>query len=203
MPSRKPRWRPAAQTVLVAGLVMSTGYLAWSMLAKSMVDREATRVLAAAGMADAPRFSVPTPFNTLLWRVVAMTPTGYLEGERSIFDGDSPMRFRQFESDKLAETVARGLPSAQRMAWFNRGFQRARIYGDGLVLTDLRMGSEPDYFFNYTVARRDAMGQWQALDPSERFSLPDARPRTAQLGRVWGRIWKQSAPDNSPRARLQ
>lgn len=189
------RWRPAAQTVLLTGLLLSSGYLAWSMVAKSMIDREATRVLAAEGMADAPRFSVPTPFNTLLWRVVAMTPTGYLEGERSIFDGDNPMRFRHYEGDKFAERLAIGLPSGRRMAWFNRGFQRARIYGDALVLTDLRMGSEPDYFFNYTVARHDAMGQWQALDPSERYSLPGARPRTAQIGRVWDRIWQAPSVD--------
>lgn len=196
------RWRPAAQTLLVAGLAVSSGYLAWSMLAKSMVDRDASRVLAAAGLADAPRFSVPTPFNTFLWRVVAMTPTGYVEGERSIFDGDSPIRFRRYESDKAAERAAAQMPSAARMAWFNSGFQRARVIDNALVLTDLRMGSEPDYFFNYAVAQRDAMGQWQALQPSERFSLPGAKPRTAQLGRVWDRIWQLPGIDG-PTARSQ
>lgn len=184
------RGRPAAQTVLVAGLALSTAYLGWSLLAKTMVDRQASRALAAVGLGDAPRFSVPTPFNTLLWRVVAMTPDGYVEGERSLFDGDAPMHFDRYLSDKSAETAAADLPAAARMAWFNRGFQRARVYDDALVLTDLRMGSEPDYFFNYAVARRDPAGQWQALQPSERFELPDARPRSAQLGRVWERIWQ-------------
>src|SRR5688500_16584342 len=82
------RERIAAQRALVAGLLLSTAYLGWSLVAKSMVDREADRTLAAMGLADAPRFSVPMPFNTLLWRVVAMTPNGYVEGFRSLAADD-------------------------------------------------------------------------------------------------------------------
>jgi hypothetical protein len=37
------------------------------------LDHITGRALAAMGLADAPRFSVPMPLNTLLWRVVAMT----------------------------------------------------------------------------------------------------------------------------------
>src|SRR5690606_4102966 len=65
------RARVAAQRALVAGLVLGTAYLGWSLAAKAMVEREADRALAALGLADAPRLSVPMPFNTLLWRVVA------------------------------------------------------------------------------------------------------------------------------------
>src|SRR3546814_5628680 len=77
------RERVAAQRTLVAGLALSTAYLGWSLAAKAMVEREADRALAAMGLADAPRFSVPTPLNPLLWRVVAMTRDGYVEGFRS------------------------------------------------------------------------------------------------------------------------
>src|SRR5690606_21371334 len=55
------RERAAAQRALAAGLVLSTAYLGWSLAAKAMVEREADRVLAAIGLAEAPRFSVPTP----------------------------------------------------------------------------------------------------------------------------------------------
>jgi len=192
------RDRKGAQVALVAGLALSSGYLAWSLLAKSMVDREASRTLAGMGLADAPRLSVPTPFNTLLWRVLVMTPTGYLEGERSLFDGPVPIHFDPHASDPAAEAVAKAIPSARRMAWFDHGFQRARIYGADLVVTDLRMGSEPDYFFNYAVARREPGGVWWSLDPSLRFSLPGARPRTAQLHRLWTRIW--TPPDGPAQA---
>src|SRR5690606_7585113 len=61
----------------------------------------------------------------------------------------------------LRERVAaldalRGAPAVERLAWFNRGFMRAREVGGELVLSDLRMGHEPDYVFNFAVARRGA-----------------------------------------------
>ena len=68
------RERRAASWWLLAAVLLSTAYLGWSLMAKAIVERAAQRTLAAEGLQDAPRFSVPIPFNTLLWRVVVMTP---------------------------------------------------------------------------------------------------------------------------------
>ena len=68
----------------------------------AQVDRAAQQSLAAMGLGDAPRFSVPMPFNTLLWRVVVMTPDGFLEGERSLVADRGPMRFRGHPSNVQA-----------------------------------------------------------------------------------------------------
>src|SRR3546814_9211 len=156
------RERVAAQRTLVAGLALSTAYLGWSLAAKAMVEREADRALAAMGLADAPRFSVPTPLNTLLWRVVAMTPDGYVEGFRSLAADEGPMVFQGHRSNTQALAEAQDIPAARRLAWFNHGFMRAQVADGELVLSDLRMGSEPDYFFSYAVAWREGAG-WQAL----------------------------------------
>src|SRR5690606_32341673 len=149
------RERAAAQRVLVAGLALSTAYLCWSLAAKVMVEREAGRALAAMGLADAPRFSVPTPLNTLLWRVVAMTPDGYVEGFRSLAADTGPMVFEGHRSNTQALAEARDIPAVRELAWFNHGFMRAQVVDGELVLSDLRMGSDPDYFFSYAVARRE------------------------------------------------
>src|SRR5690606_28297081 len=103
-------WRPSAQKALVVGLALSSVYLGWSLTAKFMVDRVAERTLAAQGLQDAPRFSVPMPFNTLLWRVVVMTPDGFLEGERSLVADDGPMVFRAHASDTRALEETKSLP---------------------------------------------------------------------------------------------
>src|SRR3546814_6686784 len=95
------RERVAAQRTLVAGLALSTAYLGWSLAAKAMVEREADRALAAMGLADAPRFSVPTPPNTLLWRVWAMTPGGSGGGVRSLAADEGPMVFQDRKSTRL------------------------------------------------------------------------------------------------------
>src|SRR5690606_32245617 len=149
------RARPAAGRALVAGLAISTAYIGWSLAAKAMVEREAGRALAAMGLAEATRFSVPTPFNTLLWRVVAMPPDGYVEGYRSLVADSGPMRFTRYHSRQALLAEAAHVPAVARLAWFTHGFVRADERDGELVLSDLRMGAEPDYFFSFVVARRD------------------------------------------------
>jgi inner membrane protein len=184
------RGRASAQHALVAGLVLSTAYLGWSLAAKALVERDADRALAAMGLADAPRFSVPMPFNTLLWRVVAMTPEGFVEGERSLVADARPIDFRHHRSDVAALAQAREMPAVARLQWFNRGFMKARVREDRLVLSDLRMGAEPDYSFNFVVAQRDGDG-WRGVPP-EQLSWPwEARRR---LGQMWHRIWNEPVP---------
>lgn len=182
------RERMAAQRLLVAGLVLSSAYLGWSLLAKGLVDREATRALAAAGLADAPRFSVPMPLNTVLWRVVAMTPNGYVEGFRSLAD-DGPMSFSGHASNVQALAQSRHVPAVRRLTWFNHGFMRARVSDGELVLSDLRMGSEPDYVFNFAVARGGP--PWIAIDPRQ---LQGSLGSSRDLARIWRRMWDQRVP---------
>lgn len=179
----------AAQRVLLAGLVLSSAYLAWSLLAKVAVDREAGRALAAIGLADAPRFSVPMPFNTVLWRVVAMTPQGFVEGERSLLADSGPMVFRGYRSNLEALRAAQGIAAVQRLDWFNHGFQKAQVRDGVLVLSDLRMGAEPDYTFNFAVAERDG-NAWRAIPPEQ---LRWRWQATRRLTAMWERIWTQPA----------
>lgn len=182
------RERTPAQRALLGALAISSAYLAWSLVAKAWVDREADRALAAMGLADAPRFSVPMPFNTLLWRVVAMTPDGFVEGERSLVADHGPMAFRAYPSDTAALRAAADVPAVRELAWFNHGFMKAQVVDDTLVLSDLRMGAEPDYTFRFTVARR-LDGRWHAITPTQEQWPWQARRR---LGAMWTRIW--SAP---------
>ncbi|TQM17499.1 inner membrane protein [Pseudoxanthomonas sp. 3HH-4] len=184
------RERAAAQRALAVGLMLSSAYLGWSLLAKTMVDREAERTLASMGLGGAPYFSVPMPFNTLLWRVVAMTPSGYVEAERSVLADDGPLQFRGYPSNVQALAEAHAVPAVQRLSWFNRGFMRARVQQDRLVLSDLRMGLEPDYSFSFEVAeRRD--GAWSPVTPVQQ---PWAAPVSGTEGllklvsAMWHRI---------------
>ncbi|KLJ01013.1 metal-dependent hydrolase [Luteimonas sp. FCS-9] len=174
---------------LAAGLALSTAYLGWSLVAKTLVDRDAERSLAAMGLADAPRFSVPMPGNTVLWRVVALTPEGYVEGFRSLVADRGPMRFAAYPSDVAALQANAGLPAVQRLAWFNSGFMGASVVDGRLVLSDLRMGNEPDYFFRFTVAERAGEG-WSALPPVQ---APMARDLSATWNATWARMWHEPA----------
>ena len=180
------RERVVAQRALLAGLVLSTAYLGWSLVAKGMVERDAEAALATRGLADAPRFSVPTPFNILLWRVVAMTPEGFVEGEHSLWsDRGRPIRFRQYDSDHAALAAVDEHPPVQRLQWFTHGFLKAEEREGRLVLSDLRMGAEPDYSFRFEVARAGQDG-WRP-QPARQLRWPWHASR--RLPDLWRRIW--------------
>lgn len=174
------------------GLALAACVLVGSLVSKALVDRQADRALAAMGLAHAPRFSTPMPFSTLLWRVVAMTPGGYVDGERSVFDRQ-PMVFRGHPSNTqaLAHAKATGIPAVTRLDWFNHGFMRAQVQDRRLVLSDLRMGLDPDYTFNFAVAEQHD-GGWQAIAPEQiQVPLPisGASGFRRLVGAVWHRTW--------------
>lgn len=185
------RWGGRA---LVAGIALGVGYLGWSLAAKFAVEREADRTLARMGLADAPRFSVPMPFNTLLWQVTAMTPEGFVVGERSLVADHGLMRFVAYRTDVQALHEAGDLPVVRRLVWFNHGFMKAQVRDGVLVLSDLRMGLEPDYTFNFAVARHDD-GQWRALSPPQQMRFVWQARR--QLVSLWWRIWRQPTGDQA------
>jgi len=190
----RARERPVAQRALVAGLVLSTAYLGWSLVAKARVDRAADEALAAIGLQDAPRFSVPMPFNTLLWRVVAMTPDGYVEGERSLVADRGAMRFRAYASDVVALRAVADYDAVARLRWFNHGFMKAQERDGTLIVSDLRMGFEPDYIFNFVVARRNS-ADWREIPPRQQQWPWDAAGR---LREMWARIWNEPQSDGAP-----
>ena len=186
------RERRAANWWLLAGVLLSTAYLGWSLAAKTIVERAAEHTLATEGLQDAPRFSVPMPFNTLLWRVVVMTPDGFLEGERSLVADRGPMIFRRHASDRAALEAVAGYPSVRRLDWFTHGFLKAERRDGRLVLSDLRMGLEPDYVFRYAVAESDGQGGWREIAVQQLDWPSQDRFR---LAGIWRRIWKEPNPD--------
>ena len=182
------RARPAtSQRAVLAGLALAVAYLGWSLIAKWQVERIAESSLAKQGLQDAPRFSVPMPFNTLLWRVVVMTPNGYLEGERSLVADRGPIHFREYPSDTADLQAVANYPSVARLLWFNHHFMKAETRDGELVLTDLRMGAEPDYTFRFAVAERQGEG-WRMMPPQQARWPWDASRR---LPALWHRIWTQ------------
>ena len=187
---------PIGPRALIVGLIVSTAYLGWSLIAKQIVDDQAQRDLAALGLDDAPRFSVPMPFNTLLWRVVAMTPNGYVIGDRSLVADSGAIRFTAYQSDTHALEQVRGIDAVEQLAWFNHGFMRVQVVGETLVLSDLRLGLEPDYNFSFVVAER-ADGAWRAVPPRQlrspyRPPVPEGGFGKA-LADLWTRIWNPPA----------
>ena len=175
--------RAGAHTTLVVALVLSTTYVAWTWVAKSIVEQDARIALAGKGLDDAPLFSVPTPFNSLLWRVVVLTDEGHAEGFDSLLLDEGPMQFEFFVSDKQALQEAKDLWAVQRLRWFANDFVRADVVNDRLIISDLRMGVEPKLVFRHAVAER-ANPRWQPI-PAEQVRTLFSREDVAA---VWWRL---------------
>jgi inner membrane protein len=177
------RWR--GQRGLSAnrnGLIISTLYLCWTVLAQQHVIAVAEDSLLAGGVEGQQKLVTPTPFNSLIWRVLVITPDGYAEGFYSLLDGDKPIRLDHFPGGmNLYEALQDNWETA-RIAWFSRGFFAMREQDGEIRITDLRMGQEPAYVFGFAVARRDPAGL-QPIAPLARRSRADIGTGLDWLGR--------------------
>ncbi|MDB5745001.1 MAG: hypothetical protein JWR68_3316 [Polaromonas sp.] len=173
-----------------AGLVLSTLYLAWSAGAQQQAAHTARAALQAQGIAASGLLVTPTPFNTLLWRLVATTPSQYFEGYYSLLD-DSP-RISWTAHDRGAALIEQfgQVPSVARIAAFSQGFFRLSEAGGNLFVTDLRMGLEPAYTFHFNLGPPA-----QAAAPRQAPALESQRPdMAATLAWLWRRMWGEPVP---------
>ena len=155
-------------------LAFSCLYLGWSVAAQQMVKSVVRDDLAARGITGAKVMVTPAPLNTVLWRVVVMRQDqqleGYEEGFYSLLDADRKIKFDAFPSSaKLRQDLAAN-PDVQRMAAFTHGFFSLKQQDGKAVLTDLRMGQEPNYVFSFALAQQPAgltgaTASWQAITP--------------------------------------
>jgi inner membrane protein len=83
----------------------------------------------------------------------------------------------------LLEGLDRHWP-VERLKWFTHGFYSTDRLGSDIVITDLRMGLEPNYVFSFKVAQ---MGNPHAI-PSKSKRVFGERG-WKQLKWVWQRIW--------------
>ncbi len=183
--------RPAhAARVCAVALAASSAYLAASVAIKAHVDAVTRSSLSAQEIEVERVLATPAFFNTVLWRVVAMTPDGYLEGYYSLLDSSARIEFTAYPSDPSLLAPIAGNWAVERLQWFTNGFYRVQETPEGIIMADLRMGSDPSYIFSFRVGeRRD--GQIVPV-MAQRLATPSVPP--GMLAWAWRRTWSLS-PD--------
>ena len=139
------------------GLAVSCIYLAWSAAAQQQVNRVAGASLAAQGLSAERVLVTPTAFNTLLWRVVAVSGDSYYEGFYSLLDSGEagrPLAFDRYARGNALADELQANASVQRIRAFSKGFFALREEAGRMLISDLRMGQEPDYTFAFAVAEK-------------------------------------------------
>jgi inner membrane protein len=172
------------------GLVLSTLYLGWSVVAQQQATQVARASLRAESITPAGLLVTPAPFNTVLWRLVATTPTQYLEGHTSLLDRDASIVWSVHDRGPALIERHKDDPNVARMAAFTHGFYSVSQRDDRLYVTDLRMGQEPSYTFRFdlgTAAARANGGHRPTLEASR----PDIG---VALPWLWRRIQGEPLP---------
>lgn len=172
------------------GLALSSVYLGWSLAAQHHVTGVARDSLATSNPAATQILVTPTPFNTILWRVVVLQGDHYKEGFYSLLDRQRQIRFDAFPNDSALYRQLRDNWAVERMAWFTKGFYAMREQEGAAILSDLRMGQEPNYVFSFVVAQRQSP-TFAAIRPEAVGVRGDVRPGLAWM---WARLQGEDIP---------
>jgi inner membrane protein len=175
-------WKFRRLQTLRLSLLITSLYLAWSVAAQHWVERIVQTKLPEP---QAALLVTPSAFNTLLWRLVAVSDTHYYEGWYSLVaNGPQAIRWRAVPRDAELYSALKDHPSVARLARFSDGFFQLERIDNTVVITDLRMGQEPAYVFRFKVGSLGPDGE--LMGPVEQ--TPVAWPPLRE-GLVW--LWQR------------
>jgi len=143
----------------IAGLILSSAYLGWTAYAQQQVSAVVAASPATANLSADQILVTPTPFNSVLWRIVLMHSDRYEEGFYSLLDPltvpDQAIRFTAFARDEALDVQTREVVSANRIRRFSKGFYAVSEVDSSIRITDLRMGQHPYFVFSFEFAKRE------------------------------------------------
>ncbi len=165
------------------GLLLSGLYFLIAITSKLIITRDVEMNLKEQSIDHEAYFTTPTPFNSLLWNVVAADKGGYQIGYCSVFDHDPKIAFRYFPKNDSLLSPFRKRTDVKQLIQFSKGYYTVVNHGDSLVFNDLRFGqvggwSNPNagFVFHYylqdpsqnkMVVQRGRFSNWNFRTVSE------------------------------------
>lgn len=147
-------WTARIRSVTTIALLVSTTYMAGTMVLQSIAENRARTQFAEAGIQVDRVFAIAGPFNTVLWKVIGLEQDRYHNLYLSFLDGDTPPEIYTHPRGADLLACAANTPALQKLTWFTHGFLRAEERDQRIVVADLRMGLTPNYVFQFAVANR-------------------------------------------------
>lgn len=129
---------------ITTGILVSAIYLCIAVFNKWIVNNDIRKALAAQNK-PLTFFSTPSPFNSLLWFVVAKDSNGYYTSYRSVFD-KGEMSFTFFpRNDSLSNGLA-NQKDLRLLKDFAQGYYTLEKWSDTTVFNVLRFGQEVGWY---------------------------------------------------------
>lgn len=140
--SRKNDWRAKVNRL---ALLLSSVYLAFTVVNKLQVDRNIRHQLSQQKVRYESFMTVPTPFNNLLWSVVVKTEQGFYAGYYSILD-EQPLSLDYLPQQAELLDDFKGQHEVNQLIKFSKGYFAVRQESHNLVFNDLRFGPVKGWF---------------------------------------------------------
>ncbi|MBO6575204.1 MAG: metal-dependent hydrolase [Rhodothermales bacterium] len=172
------------------GLLVSTLYVLWSLVAKGVAYDALNRGWAAAGLEPERTMTNATPLNTIMWMGIAQQDDSLHVGLFSLLDSAPPDSFLVIPMrSELVRPVAEER-AVRRVLGFSKGWYSAFERDGALVIDDYRFGRSDGWLgdsgspiFRFVMEPGDCGDTW--------CSFYQARPMLGSLGAVWDRMWGQ------------
>jgi inner membrane protein len=174
----------------LAGLALSTAYLALTLVNKAAVDRAFRAGLEAEGIRPERVMTAPTPLNNVLWMGVAESRDTLWVGLTGLLDDGPPTRFTAVPRRTALLDGHEGDRAVRSLEWFSKGWWAAEVDSSGaLYVNDLRFGrtdswltDSGEYVFRFRLVAEGGRYVNHEQVP------PDLRMSGAVLRGIMGRI---------------
>lgn len=124
------------------GLIVSTAYLLLTVGLKWAAIPTFKAELERQGIAYERMMTIPGPFNSILWRALVETDTGYYQGTYSLLDPrGTRIVFTYLPRNEHKIEHIRDTRAIQRLLWFSKGYYHVNERNGELHFNDLRFGS--------------------------------------------------------------
>ncbi|KKA46056.1 metal-dependent hydrolase [Salinivibrio sp. KP-1] len=175
-------WRHLGAKACGVGLMVSSLYLASSVYQLQQIKNRVAEQTQGTLLEGQPLIIMPTPFNTLLWRVVVSGEEQYWEGLASRLDANPSI---DWVAQPLGEWPLANSDTLSALRTFSRNFIRFENRNGQQVVTDLRFGVAAYQPFQFLLAEQNTDGDWYLVSPKQ--LEPGPLPETA-LPALWQRL---------------
>lgn len=123
------------------GLALSTVYLAWTLVAKAVIEKEFRADLDARGIIPERVMTNPAPLNTILWMGIAEAGDTLYVGLQGLFDADKNDGLIAIPRNAALLAGHEEDRAVRRLAWFSKGWWALERRPDGSIAwNDVRFG---------------------------------------------------------------
>ncbi|MCF8714265.1 metal-dependent hydrolase [Joostella atrarenae] len=166
------------------GLIISTSYLALSLLLKWVSYAKFKEALAEQNISYSEIDTRPSPLNTILWNTNVATEDAFLLGSYSLFDSQ-PITFnsRPKNHELIATIIEKD--KMQRMIKISKGWYSITEHENDLFFNDLRFGlmsmdpDAQDFVFQYKIE----------TDPNGRLKFTETEKGREDAQKLMKELW--------------